>query len=309
MDQDLRAELVALCGKGVRFNCPLKDYTTLRVGGEAEAFCRVGDKATAGALRSFLSRKGIPCLPLGRGSNLLVRDGGLRGVALLLEGALAEVKMGDGGAVLSGAGAGIPRLLAFARQRGLGGLEFLAGIPGSVGGALAMNAGAWGMDVASRVRWVEVMDEWGRGTRIRRKELAFSYRRLRLSPGSLLLGAAFDVEESSPSRVSETMADFMGRRRRRQPIQEPNAGSIFKNPPGGYAGRLIEEAGLKGKRVGGAMISKEHANIIVNTGGARAADILALMEAARRAVRLKNGIELEPEIRIVGEDPGHRGSF
>jgi UDP-N-acetylmuramate dehydrogenase len=189
----------------------------------------------------------------------------------------------------------------FSHKKGLAGLEFLAGIPGTVGGAVAMNAGAWGKSTGDAVTAVEILT--GTGERITKSsaELRFGYRKAVLPAGSVVVKARFKGTPDSPEAVGERIRDYLERRKANQPLEYPSAGSVFKNPPDDYAGRLIENAGLKGKRIGGAMISDKHANVIVNVGGASAQDVLALMETARQRVREQTGIDLEPEIKVVGE--------
>ena len=181
------------------------------------------------------------------------------------------------------------------------GLEFLAGIPGTVGGAVAMNAGAWGKSTGDVVTGVEILTADGERVTMNRSELQFGYRRAVLPIGSVVVKAQFKGTPDRPEAIGERIRDYLERRKATQPLEYPSAGSVFKNPPDDYAGRLIEKAGLKGTRIGGAMISDKHANVIVNVGGASAQDVLALMETARQKVREQTGIDLEPEIKVVGD--------
>jgi UDP-N-acetylmuramate dehydrogenase len=300
MDERQKRELVRLLDKDVHFNCPVGPYTTFRVGGRAEALCAVKDLLQLKALLSFLTKESVPFLVVGKGSNLLVRDGGLKGIALLLKGELEGVEEKEG-TIHAGGGLGLSELVRFSHKKGLAGLEFLAGIPGTVGGAVAMNAGAWGKSTGDAVTAVEILT--GTGERITKSsaELRFGYRKAVLPAGSVVVKARFKGTPDSPEAVGERIRDYLERRKANQPLEYPSAGSVFKNPPDDYAGRLIENAGLKGKRIGGAMISDKHANVIVNVGGASAQDVLALMETARQRVREQTGIDLEPEIKVVGE--------
>lgn len=293
-------------GKGIHFESPMNQYTTFKVGGSAEALCFLEKLGDLQRIVAFLHREKISYLVAGRGSNLLVKDGGLEGAVIMLQANLAAVEMDprDDRIILAGGGLTIVELLTTCSKKGLSGLEFLAGIPGTVGGAVAMNAGAWQQDVGSRVETVEVVTPAGEWAEIDRGNLEFSYRASSLPDGVVIVRARLKLDPERPERVSETIAGYLRRRKASQPLTYPSAGSIFKNPPGDYAGRLIEAAGLKGKRVGGAMISPEHANFIVNTGEAKAGDVLALMELARSKVKEKTGVELEPEIRIVGRQKG-----
>lgn len=191
-------------------------------------------------------------------------------------------------------------LLVHCRHRGWSGLEFLAGIPGSVGGAVVMNAGAFGGEVGDRVERLDLFTQEGRFVSVDRSRLKFSYRRFEIAEGTIIVRAHFRLEQASTEMVAEKIAANLKRRRETQPMEYASAGSVFKNPPGDHAGRLIEHAGLKGKRVGNAKISEEHANYIVNLGGATARDVMALMDLAKKKVRETAGIELEPEIKVVG---------
>ncbi len=304
MEERQKEILVRICGKGVRFDCSMKGYTTFRVGGNVEALCFVQSTGDLKELSAFLYREGLPLLVVGRGSNLLVRDGGLPGVAVILQGDLAAVEGDETDAcrVLAGAGLTLSELLTHCRENDLAGLEFLAGVPGTVGGAAAMNAGAWGREIGPRVEAVNMIDRQGEIFRKDRTVLKFSYRYLSIPAGSIILGVTFGLTPEKPGRVASLIAGYLKQRRERQPLGLPSAGSIFKNPPDDFAGRLIERAGLKGTREGGAMISRDHANFIVNTGGAKAGDILALMELAAGEVRKRFDVDLEPEIRIVGQE-------
>ncbi len=300
MDEAQKTELIRLAGGRVRFNCPMARYTTFRVGGPVDALLEAGSVAELRRLVPFLKRARIPYLVVGRGSNLLVRDRGLEGVAILLTGSLARFREAAGPGVLAGAGLALARLLAHCRERGLGGLEFLAGIPGSVGGAVAMNAGAFGGEIADRISRIRIVTPEGGVVGMARSRLDFSYRGLRIPGGSVIVEAGFDLVRDNGHAVGERMSEYLERRRATQPLEYPSAGSVFRNPGGAAAGRLIERAGLKGERIGGAMISEKHANFIVNTGGATAGDILALVYMIRERVREETGVQLEPEIRVVG---------
>jgi UDP-N-acetylmuramate dehydrogenase len=243
---------------------------------------------------------------IGRGSNLLVGDGGIGGVVILLSGSHAEIgrKKSDHSGISVGAGLAISDLLIWCRDAGISGLEFLAGIPGTVGGAVAMNAGAFGNEIGTRVTQIRLVTPRGELALIDRSRLRFSYRTLDLEKGAVITQVSFRLDRETGKTVSKRMAGYLRRRKERQPLEYSSAGSVFKNPANDYAGRLMEQAGLKGKEIGGAMISTRHANFIVNKGGATAADILALIDAAREAVWRSAGVQLELEIQVVG-DPVH----
>jgi UDP-N-acetylmuramate dehydrogenase len=300
MDERQKRELVNLLDKDVQFNCPMGPYTTFRVGGKAEALCAVKDLAQLKELLSFATTESLPYLVVGKGSNILVKDGGLKGLALLLKGTLEGVEVQEG-TIHAGGGLGVSELVRFSHKQRLAGLEFLAGIPGTVGGAVAMNAGAWGKSTSDVVTAVEIVKTDGAKAVMDRSQLQFGYRRAVLPAGAVVVKAQFMGTPDRPEAIGERIRDYLERRKAGQPMEHPSAGSVFKNPPHDYAGRLIESAGLKGKRIGGAMISEKHANVIVNVGGASAQDIVTLMETARQRVREETGIELEPEIKVVGD--------
>jgi UDP-N-acetylmuramate dehydrogenase len=300
MDERHKRELIGLLNKNVHFNCPMAPHTTFRVGGKAEALCAVEDLGQLKQLLAYVRQESLPCLAVGKGSNILVRDGGLKGIALLLKGELEGVEEREG-TIHAGGGLGLSELVRFSQKQGLAGLEFLAGIPGTVGGAVAMNAGAWGKSTGDVVILVEILTADGERGIMNGSQLQFGYRRAVLPAGAVVVKARFKGTQDRPEAIGERIRDYLERRKAGQPLDYPSAGSVFKNPPNDYAGRLIESVGLKGKRVGGAMISDKHANVIVNVGGASAEDILALMDTARQRVREQTGIDLEPEIKVVGE--------
>jgi len=302
MDKGQKGELARIAGSGVRFDCPMSGYTTFRVGGEAEALYDAGDMEVLGRVLAYLDEEGIFYLPVGRGSNLLVMDEGLKGVVIRLCGALASIEREeeDDLVVRAGAGMALADLLVYCRSSGLEGLEFLAGIPGTVGGAIAMNAGAFGSEVGERIREIQVITRGGEIVTRDQPGLRFAYRGLELENGTVIVRACLGLERGRESTARARMADYLRRRKESQPLEYPSAGSVFKNPPGDFAARLIEQAGLKGARAGGAMISMKHANYIVNTGGATAGDILELLNLARTRVKEETGIELEPEVKVIG---------
>jgi len=303
MNEKQRSDLVGLLSEGIRFNYPMDRYTTFRVGGKAEAVCFPSELTLLRQTVSYLHDEGIPCLIVGKGSNLLVRDGGIKGVVIMLKGSLAAVERCGAGdnILLAGGGLAIAELLSYCGVNGLTGLEFLAGIPGSVGGAVFMNAGAFGKEIGDMVQEVRLLTGTGDLKTVPGSQLCFSYRRSSLPEGSVIHGIIFNLNTDRQEKVSGRIAEYLKERRQRQPLDMPSAGSVFRNPPGDYAGRLIEKAGLKGKRIGGAMISQKHANFIVNTGGAKAEEIIALIDLARDKVKEETEIILETEIRIVGE--------
>ncbi|MFO7942528.1 MAG: UDP-N-acetylmuramate dehydrogenase [Bacillota bacterium] len=283
----------------------LASHTTFRVGGPAQIMLRPRDGDEAERVMGWAAERDIRLLCLGKGSNLLVDDRGVRGLVLATSPALDEIRCdGEPGATVSirvGAGTPMAKLGGFCVREGLSGLEPLAGIPGSVGGAVAMNAGVNNYSVGNLVRSVRAFDPARRLTReIAVKDCGFTYRRsifLRAG-GPFILSARMEFGRGDRCKISEAMRERLEYRRRRHPWRERSAGSIFRNPAGTHAGKLIEAAGLKGRRIGGAMVSRVHANFIVNVGGATSSDIRRLIEEIRDAVLTRFGTELELELRI-----------
>ena len=311
MNKRQKEELSRLGVEDVRFDCSMAQHTTFRVGGPAESLYEAKDAENLRRVIAFLNREDIPYLVVGRGSNLLVKDEGLEGVVILLRGPLAgmaQEKTDPSGsnlrahdmAVYAGAGLPIVDLLIHCRDSGYGGLEFLAGIPGTVGGAVAMNAGAFGKEIGDRVKEIDVIIAGGEVVARNRSQLKFSYRALHMDKKGVIIGVCLKVDTVTGKTVAKRIADYLKRRKESQPIEYPSAGSAFKNPPNDYAGRLIEHAGLKGKKIGGAMISEKHANYIVNTSDATAKDILELLFLTQEKVRKETGVKLEPEVKVVG---------
>ena len=296
-----RDALAEALGDHIRFGVPMSRFTSLRVGGPADALAAPADRTELAGLLSVCAANRIPHGVIGSGFNTLVLDGGVDGVVIHLH-RWRRLEERPGGAVRVEAGVSHSQLTNFCVARGLSGLAFGAGIPGSVGGWIAMNAGIPDRDVRAAIREVEVMSPTGCSRRhLRREELRFVYRALRgLAPGSVILSGLFSVSASDPSEVRADVDRLLARRATTQPLDVPSCGSVFKNPPGDFAGRLIEAAGLRGARVGSAQISPVHANFIVNLGGATARDVLALIERAQAAVLEAHGTRLVPEVRIVG---------
>lgn len=276
---------------------PLKKHTSLRIGGPADYLCAPKNcEELKEALRFALDKK-IPWAAIGAGSNLLVLDRGFKGLVIKLTGGLKKITFSSN-RLRVGAGVMLPQLVRATANKGLGGLEFLAGIPGSVGGAVIMNAGAWGKEIGSCIDEVKVVNAAGEESIWSQKQLKFKYRTSRLQNRPLVVTeAVFRLRPAKRRQIKEKIAEFLGRRRDHQPLGIPNCGSVFRNPKNDFAGRLIEAAGLKGLRVGDAQISSKHANFIVNLGEARARDVIKLITRIRRAVKPS----LEPEVRILLE--------
>jgi UDP-N-acetylmuramate dehydrogenase len=297
------AELVhtleALVPARVRVHEPLSRHTSFRIGGPADVLVTPDTAEELAGIVRAAGAAGVPLTMLGGGSNVLVADDGIRGVVVKLGRGFRRV-LWSLPCVDAGAAVQLGRLAREATARGLAGLEYAEGIPGTVGGALYMNAGAYGGELAHAVEAVDGVDAGGAVVRLARGAIAFGYRHAGLSPGFVVTRVRFRLRQEAPDTVAARLADARSRRTASQPHGSANAGSIFKNPPGDYAGRLVEVVGLKGTRVGGARISERHGNFIVNEGDARAADVQALMQAAQRAVWERTGVWLEPEVRLVG---------
>lgn len=291
-------------GARVRFDEPLSRHVSFRIGGPADVWVEVGDAMEIRRVRAFAAAAGLPLLVLGGGTNVLVSDRGVRGVVLHLGRPLASLQWrSNGRGQYARAGAALPlkRLVTESIARDLAGLEFAEGIPGTVGGGLLMNAGAFGGEIANVVEFMEGVDVAGEVQRLPRDELHFGYRRFDLPPGFIVTHLEFLLSPGPDAAIRAKRADAKRRREAHQPVGYPNAGSIFKNPPGHFAGHLIQEAGMKGLRRGGAMVSHQHANFIVNVDGATAADVHWLMMEAARRVWETHGVRLEPEIRLLGD--------
>jgi UDP-N-acetylmuramate dehydrogenase len=296
----LEGELRAKFGTRVRASMPLAELTSFRIGGPADLFVNVEDEAELMHAKAAAYRASVPCFCLGAGTNLLVSDRGMRGLVVRLGDGFAKIKIDDT-KVVAGAGAAFGALVEVVVDRGLEGLEFGEGIPGTVGGGLVMNAGAFGGEIAKVVTLVHGVTEAGEAIALTKDDVKFAYRRTDLPQYFVITRVDFELARGDRERLMTRVAELKAKRASRQPRGVPNAGSIFKNPPGNFAGKLLEGAGLKGTRLGGAAFSEQHANFIVNLGGAQAAEVLALIDMARNKVKEQSGVLLEPEVRLVGD--------
>ncbi len=279
---------------------PLSLHTSLKVGGVADIFVTPADLEDLQRLLETCSRQNLPWLVIGGGYNMLVRDGGFRGVVISLE-QLDSVERFSGNRVRVEAGVRNQRLTSLLEAEGLAGLEFLAGIPGTMGGAIAMNAGCLGHEIMDVMETLQVM--FADGLKVKSiRELEYGYRFLRLDAGAVIVGSTFQLTSEDPSAVAGRVSACLEKRRTSQKVTYPNAGSFFKNPEGNQAWRLIDAAGLRGVQVGGAQISEAHSNFLVNRGAATAEDFLSLAKLVKERVKATSGIELEEEVRIVGEE-------
>ncbi len=288
--------LKSLKGK-VRFAEPLARYTTFRIGGPAKYLIEPKDTNDLKLLLNAGKTYKIPILVLGGGSNILIADKGVNCVAVRLNSPFFKKVIFQKNCVEAASGVRLSQLIRLGESRGLSGLEFLAGIPGTLGGALAMNAGAWGKSIAQSVEAIKLIDAHGKIKMLNPKEIKFGYRRSGLER-YIILGARLKLAKRKRREINNRIERFIKKRREAQDLSSPSAGCIFKNPKGNSAGRLIDLCGLKGRKIGGAMISAKHANFILNLGRAKAGDVLGLMALAKSAVKKKFGITLEPEIKI-----------
>jgi UDP-N-acetylmuramate dehydrogenase len=285
----------------ILFQEPLANYTTWKIGGPADVLIVPEGKEQLVRTLQILNRHNTPWTAVGKGSNMLVTDKGIRGVAVKLGEGLEQVRFADN-LVYAGAAFGLIKLSVMAGKQGLTGLEFAGGIPGTVGGAVYMNAGAHGSDVSRILKQAEVVLGTGELVTLSNEDLRYAYRHsvLQELPG-IVTEAVFELQYGDRKEIAAAMASYKDRRLKTQPLQLACAGSTFRNPENHHAAKLIEEAGLKGLRVGGAEISTQHANFIINTGQATARDVLTLIEQIQHKVAERFGIELVPEVLVVGE--------
>lgn len=293
----------------LRLDESMSAHTSFRVGGPALIFAEPPDADAMRALLTFGLEESLPLTAIGRGTNLLVSDSGYPGIILHLSRAWDWLAI-SGNSMDAGPGCPLPQLARRAAIAGLSGLEFAAGIPGSVGGAVAMNAGAWGGSMADVVRRVECLTPAGEPMELTGSEMAFAYRHSRiLAEGLIVTRVHMALRDADVAGIRQKMDEYQAQRKARQPLSAWSAGSVFRNPPGDAAGRLIESAGCKGLRAGGALVSPKHANFMVNSGAATASDIASLMAEVQHRVWDRFGVWLKPEITLLGEfDPPMPGS-
>jgi UDP-N-acetylmuramate dehydrogenase len=292
-----RDHLPAVRGS-LRRDVPLAPLTWLRVGGPAEVVFQPADAPDLAGFLAALPPE-VPVLPMGVASNLLVRERGVEGVVVRFGGPLSKVEV-EGSTVLAGAGTLDQRAAQEAQRAGLAGLEFLIGIPGTIGGAVRMNAGAFGAETRDRLLWAEALDRRGELHRLTNAELGFAYRRSALPRDWIVTRAAFEATPGEPAAILARMDAIRAEREAAQPLRVATGGSTFKNPPGRKAWQLIDAAGCRGLRLGAAMVSEKHCNFLINTGGAGAAEVERLGELVRQRVREHSGVELEWEVVRIG---------
>lgn len=284
----------------VKLDQPMERYTTFRIGGPADVMFFPETPQEILVAQALATESGVPVTVIGCGSNLLVSDAGIRGLVIALGKPFSRIEV-RGNAIFAQAGARLSAVANAALAHGLTGLEFASGIPGSVGGGAYMNAGAYGGQLSDVLTEVELLRD-GMAVRVPASEMDFGYRHsAAMESGALITGATFALQPGDPEEIRARMDDLNGRRRDKQPLEYPSAGSTFKRPEGYFAGALIEQAGLKGCRIGGAMVSEKHAGFIVNAGNATAQDVFELIMRVQHTVLDRSGVWLEPEVRLIGE--------
>ena len=294
-------ELKNICGT-VLLNEPMSLHTSFRTGGPAEVFIKAESTENIISAIDIAKKYNKQYIITGNGSNILVKDGGIDGIVINIGNEMSKIKC-DGTKIYAQAGAMLSALATAAADEELTGLEFASGIPGTVGGAVFMNAGAYDGEIKDVIEYADVIDSEGNTHRLIKDELELSYRHSVIAEKNMIVvGAMFNLNKGIKKNITDKMADFAKRRRDKQPLNYPSAGSTFKRPEGYFAGKLIEDSGLKGKTVGGAQVSEKHAGFVVNIGNATSSDIIALMDCCIETVYNKFGVKLEPEVRILGKD-------
>lgn len=288
-----------------RFMEPMMKHTSLRIGGPADLFVVPRDLSSLKNILVILDKRKIPFLPLGGGTNILARDGGIEGTVISLK-FLKKIEIASEDEmnvnIYVEAGTPLQRLVNFSKEKGYSGIEGLAGIPGSVGGAICGNAGAFGYEMKDVLISVSIMNDKGKIKSLKREDIDFGYRRSGISSTELILSAEIMLNKDKKENVSAKIEDFLKRKWDSQPFSEPSAGCVFKNPPGLSAGKLIDEAGCKGMRIGDVEVSSIHANFFINKGRAKASDFIRLIEDVAQRVKERFGVVFELEIRIVGRN-------
>lgn len=296
------SELKAICVESeILVDEPMKLHTTFRIGGKADAFLSVYSEKELQEIIAYLNREEIPFYVMGNGSNLLVSDEGYRGVILQLAEGFAEIKQEEN-CIYAEAGALLSKVASVATNAGLTGMEFASGIPGSMGGAIVMNAGAYDGEMKGIVKDVHLISRTGEKKILSCEEMKFSYRHSILKEcDDIVVGVTLQLTPGDKEAITDKIKDFAQRRREKQPLEYPSAGSTFKRPEGYFAGKLIMDAGLRGFCVGGAQVSEKHCGFVINKGDATAKDVQQLMQEVKQTVLEKYGVELEPEVIFLGD--------
>lgn len=287
--------------KSVLLDEPMSKHTTFRVGGAADVYLRPGSIAETVSLIGILKRMAVPYVIIGNGSNLLVSDKGIRGAVVEIGSGMEGYRVDDN-ILYAEAGIKLSKLANIALRNSLSGLEFASGIPGTLGGAVCMNAGAYDGEMRDVIREVTYYDDKGNINTISNERCEFDYRRSFFSgKNHVVLGCSLKLTKEEPEKIKSKMEDYNKRRKEKQPLEKPSAGSTFKRPAGYFAGKLIQDAGLKGYSIGGAAVSEKHSGFVINDGGATAKDIYELILYIKRTVKSKFDVELEPEVKLIGD--------
>lgn len=288
-------------GCRVAFAEPMSRHTTFKIGGPAEIFLTVFDRETMQMVLQKANDLQIPCTVIGNGSNLLVSDAGIKGAVIALDGEFKQLKLLENDEIFCGAGVTLSQFCSFALQHSLTGAEFLWGIPGTMGGAVMMNAGAYGGEICNIAKKAEHIDTKGVFGTFEKESLQFSYRHSAYTGSDfVILSCTAQLQKGEKSEIRAKMDDFFDRRKTKQPLEYPSAGSVFKRPVGYFAGALIEQCGLKGKKIGDAMVSEKHAGFIVNCGKATCRDVETLIHFIQETVKTETGVALECEVKRIG---------
>ena len=299
---DLQAIFAGCTAKELLLEEPMAKHTSFRIGGPADVLAQPANEAELAALLKRAGEHAVPVTLVGNGSNLLVRDKGIRGLVIKLSNIFSSITVG-GNVLTFGSGISLAMASKKAASLSLSGLEFAVGIPGTIGGAVYMNAGAYDGEMAKVVTCVRVMDMQGKISELQASELDFAYRHTALqNSGWIVISVTVALQPGEAESIAAKMADFSQRRISKQPLELPSAGSMFKRPPGYFAGTLIDQTGLKGYTVGGAQVSTKHAGFVVNVGGATAQDVLQLISDVQSKVFAAHGVRLEPEVLVLGEE-------
>ena len=299
---DLLAIFAGCTAKPLLLEEPMAKHTSFRIGGPADVLAQPADEAELAALLKRAGEHAVPVTLVGNGSNLLVRDKGIRGLVIKLSNIFSSITV-EGNVLTFGSGISLAMASKKAASLSLSGLEFAVGIPGTIGGAVYMNAGAYDGEMAKVVTCVRVMDMQGKISELQASELDFAYRHTALqNSGWIVISVTVALQPGEVESIAAKMADFSQRRISKQPLELPSAGSMFKRPPGYFAGTLIDQTGLKGYTVGGAQVSTKHAGFVVNVGGATAKDVLQLISDVQSKVFAAHGVRLEPEVLVLGEE-------
>ena len=302
MDKEIYRQFCEIAGEGcVLVDEPMRRHTTFRIGGPADYLIRPETEEVLRKILALCAEEKLPYFILGNGSNLLVSDQGYRGVIIQIDKNFQQC-VTEGNVIRAGAGILLSRLSAAAGEAGLTGLEFASGIPGTLGGAVFMNAGAYGGEMKDILSWADVLDEERKLRRLSAEELELGYRTSRVKKeGWIVTGAELKLKFGDPEKIREKIEELKAARTSKQPLEYPSAGSTFKRPEGYFAGKLIMDAGLRGFRVGGAQVSEKHCGFVINTGNATAADVRELMRQVQEKVWEKYQVRLEPEVRFLGD--------